>query len=96
MSPTWEYEGFAEEATKLRVLKNDWATDEFRIAGMSCSLYLSLTELTQLRDDITAKLQETEKKIRRKPCPDTCECLCHDLQGGSLHPGKPCPGKSES
>ena len=96
MSPTWEYEGSAEDSEKLVVFKSEWTGDQFRIIGTSCSLYLSLDELIQLRDDITAKLQETEKKIRRKPCPDTCQCLCHDMQGDSLHPGKPCPGKSES
>lgn len=22
------------------------------------------------------------KALRRKPCPKTCECLCHDTNGG--------------
>jgi hypothetical protein len=32
---------------------------------------------------------------RRKPCPDSCDCLCHDLNGGPVHPGRACPGKDE-
>jgi hypothetical protein len=30
----------------------------------------------------------------RKPCPISCECLCHDTGGNDVdHPGQPCPGK---
>ena len=37
--------------------------------------------------------EESAKPRRRKPCPNDCPCLCHDMTGGPMHPGQPCPGK---
>ena len=35
-------------------------------------------------------------KPRRRPCANSCDCLCHDVNGGPMHPGEPCPGKQSN
>jgi hypothetical protein len=48
----------------------------------------SLTDIVLSGDSVGVEQKN------RKPCPISCECLCHDTGGNDVdHPGQPCPGK---
>jgi len=55
-------------------------------------MHVDFDEPMHIGTEPMASIQTVSGK--RRPCPTSCSCLCHDTGGGVHdHPGAPCPGK---
>lgn len=55
--------------------------------------YVPVTVVIGNSAEVLYRKVEDKIEIRRKKCPVNCDCLCHDMGGGPVHHGEPCPGK---